>query len=525
MVRQLALLVGLAGAVAAGISLWMWGSKPGMTPLYSSMAPADSAAVADALRASNIPFQIDAGTGAVSVPGAQLMEARMKLAGQGLPKSASQGFETIAGDQGFGTSQFIEGARYQHALEIELGRTIASLQSIRNARVHLALPKASAFASGRENASASVLVELAPGRQLEESQSQSIVSLVASSVPDLSPSSVTVIDQYGRSLTRHDAAGSASALRAGQLEEQRRIEADYVHRIETLLTPLTGPGRVSAQVTADLDFTETEEASESYKPDPAAIRSEQSSEDNNKLSSPQGVPGAASNQPAGSGGTTAPPAVTAAAESGASSRHSVKNYELGKTLSHTRKPGGAIRRLSVAVLVDFLPKADDKKNVVATALTADEMKQVDALVREAVGFNADRGDSVSVQNAPFMVPELAPQEATPIWQRSDVRDWARTALGAGTVLILIFAVLRPVLRQLMQPIRVMTLPAPALEGAAAGGGGVSASVMPGMPAAASGSARAALAYEDKLTQARGAVTADPKRVAQVVKTWVGEDNG
>jgi flagellar M-ring protein FliF len=540
--RQLVLLLGIAGAVAAGVSVYMWSQKPAAAPLYANLSAKDSADVADALRSSGIPFQIDSGTGAVTVAGDKIYEARLKLASQGLPKSSGMGFEMIQQEQGFGTSQFIENARYQHALETELARTVSSLQPVQAARVHLAVPKPSAFARANEAASASVLVELHPGRELDRSQVASIVHLVASSVPDLATGNVTVIDQYGHLLSQSGSDNDPAQQAATQFEQARRVEADYVRRIEQLLAPMTGSGRVSAQVVADMDFSETEEASETYKPDPAAIRSEQTSEDTSNSSSggaAQGIPGATSNQPptaaqakplnppaalAAAKGQAAAPAADAAAAAAAvptsMSKQSTRNYELDKTVSHTRHPGGVIRHLSVAVLIDNLPKADSKGGTALTPLSKDEMAKVQELVKQAVGFNAQRGDTLSVQNASFIAESVTAPADLPVWQRQEVRDIGRQALGVIVVLVLVLTVLRPAFKALTAPV-----PARKQSVAVLSGSPVSQALTDsraGLVAMPSGPVPVP-AYEQKLTQARSAVTQDPKRVAQVIKTWVGTD--
>uniref|UniRef100_UPI0025D49DB3 flagellar basal-body MS-ring/collar protein FliF n=1 Tax=Nevskia sp. TaxID=1929292 RepID=UPI0025D49DB3 len=277
-VRQLMAIAGIALAIAAGITLFFWAQKPNQAPLYPNLGEKDSAEVADALRAAGIEFKLDGASGSVTVPADKVHEARLRLASQGLPKGSSLGMEMIREEQGFGTSQFIETARYQLALETELSRTIGSLMSVKSSRVHLALPKPSAFARSRDQASASVLLELHPGRQLEAGQVASIVHMVASSVPNLQPSAVTVIDQYGHLLTG-DGNNSEADASSEQFSFARRVEADYVRRIEQLLAPMMGAGRVSAQVSADVDFSVTEEAREAYNPNPQAIRSEQTSEE------------------------------------------------------------------------------------------------------------------------------------------------------------------------------------------------------------------------------------------------------
>lgn len=537
-VRQLALLVGLALAVAGGVALFSWSQQPGYVPVYPGLAEKDAGEAADALRAAGLPVKLDPASGTVIVPGDKVYEARMRLAAQGLPKGSAMGFEMIQQDQGLGTSQFIENARYQLALETELARTVSSLQPVKAARVHLALPKASPFVRRQDAASASVLVELYPGRQLEPGQVSSIVHIVASSVPNLAAGAVTVIDQYGHLLTQADADGEL-AQSVQQFEQTRRQEADYVRRVEELLTPMLGPGRVSAQVAADMDFSVTEEAHESYKPDSAAVRSEQSSEDvtrNGSGSAAQGVPGALSNQPAAAvagaalqaaqapapGAKNAPPAAaatnTAADTPLTQSKTSTRNYELDRTISHTRQSVGRLRRLSVAVLVDNLPKTDPKtRKTTPTPLSKEEMAKVEALVKEAVGFDAARGDSVSVENAAFAASEAPALAPLPLWQRPEMRDIVRQTLGAMTVVLLIITVLRPLLRNLLGPAR-------AARGGGSAGGALGLAVGEDRIALGqAGASAAALPYEQKLTAARAAVAQDPKRVAQVVKTWIGDD--
>lgn len=529
--RQLLLLLGVAAAVAVGIAVYEWSQKPALVPLFTGLDMKDTAAVTEGLRAANIAYRIDPASGAVAVSAAAVHEARLKLASQGLPRGAAMGFEMITQDQGFGTSQFIETARYQHALETELGRTVASLQPVRAARVHLAIPKPTAFTRSQSQASASVLVDLHAGRALEQNQVASIVHVVASSVPGLMPAAVTVIDQHGHLLTRNG-GDEALAMTNEQFEHARRVEADYVRRIEQLLTPMLGAGRLSAQVSADIDFSVTEEARESFKPESAVVRSEHVAEDSARSSSSnggaaaaQGIPGATSNQPPA--GSANPPlnqlADGNAVAGGAQSRSSTRNYELDRTLSHTRQASGNVRRLSVAVLVDYLakPSADKKKGIEYEPLPAEQLAKVEALVKEAVGFNSTRGDTVSVQNAAFLQPEPVQIEELPIWQQAQVRDLLRQAGGVLLVLTLVLLVLRPALRNLMQA-SVSVHPQligreQALEAPGARALGEDRLSLAGPAPTAS-----ATAYEQKLQVARAAVAQDPKKVAQVVKTWVAQ---
>lgn len=546
--RQLMLLVGIAGAVAAGVSIYMWSQKPPMAAVYSSLSTKDSSDVAEALRASNIPFQVDSNSGTVMVAGDKVYEARLKLASQGLPKTSSMGFEMMQQDQGFGTSQFVESARYQHALETELGRTISSLQWVQGARVHLALPKQSVFANGGSEASASVLVDLAAGRSLDSTQIAAIVHLVASSVPSLSIANVTVIDQYGNLLSSSGDANDPARQMANQFEQAHKIEADYVRRIEQLLMPMTGSGRVSAQVVANMDFSETEEATESYKPDSAVVRSEQTSENTtrNASASAQGIPGATSNQPpsnaqaqalnppaavAAAGKAGAKPALAASATDSASStpvsesRNATRNYEVDRTVSHVRRPAGVVRRLSVAVLVDNLPKPDGKGGTTLVPLSKDEMAKVESLAKQAVGFDAARGDTMSVQNALFTTNPVPVEKVPAIWERKDVQDYGRQGVGLLIIAVLVFAVLRPALRYLME-----TDPNKAVKAVLVEQGIPAGEVIEGTHVNHAGQnsmqddrPRPVPMYEQKLALARGAVAADPKRVAQVIKTWVNTD--
>ncbi|HWU68609.1 MAG TPA: flagellar basal-body MS-ring/collar protein FliF [Stenotrophobium sp.] len=542
-VRQLLMLLAIAAAIAAGVSVFMWSQKPAMVPLYANLAARDASDVATALGSAGIPYVVDPASGAITVAAARVHEARMKLASQGLPKGTGMGFELIQQEQGFGTSQFIETARYQHALETELARTVSSLQPVQSARVHLAMPKQSVFARQDDAASASVLVELAPGRALDSSQVSSIVHLVASSVPELSANNVTVIDQYGHLLNAPGDGSGAAQQAANQFEQTRRVEADYVRRIEQLLTPITGSGRVSAQVVADMDFSRSEEASETYKPDPAAIRSEHTSDDvtHGAADAAQGIPGATSNKPAGAaqaqplnppaalaaaGKAAVQPAADAAAQSAtpvSESRSSTRNFEMDRTVSHTSRPGGAIKRLSVAVLVDNLPKADGKGGSTLQPLDKAELAKVQSLVEQAVGFDARRGDSISVENVAFISDPVAALTPIPLWQRPEVRDIGRQSLGALVVLILMFAVLRPALKNLISPPPGRKTRATAvLESRQSAAPGEAPESLQ-QQAAAAAVPHIVHPYEQKLAQARSAVSQDPKRVAQVIKTWVGSD--
>ncbi|KRG71068.1 flagellar basal-body MS-ring/collar protein FliF [Pseudoxanthomonas dokdonensis] len=524
--RQLGTLLVIAGAVALGLMVFFWSQKPDYTPLYTGLDAKATAEATDLLRTAQIPFKLDQSTGAISVPQENLHDARLKLAGSGLTESGRLGFEMMERDPGFGVSQFVENARYQHALETELVRTITTLRPVRDARVHLAIPKPSAFTRQRDVASASVVLELRAGAMLERNQVDAIIHLIASSIPDLAPERVTVVDQSGRMLNVTD-PDSESALSAAQFEQVRRQETSFNDRIRELLEPLTGPGRVNAEVTVDLDFSVSEEAREVYGNDPTKIRSEQVSQNTVSKPGPEGVPGAASNTPPGPT-AAADPNPAAPVETASSA---TRNFELDRTLQHTRQPAGRIRRVTAAVLVDHVPRTGGNGKVTLVPLDAATLARVESLVKEAVGFDAERGDSVSVMNAPFVREAVDAPEDLPLWQHPllqnpMLRDVARYALGAAVVLALLFGVLRPAIRQITQPAGSKPAP-PSAELTMLDDGDEEQQLMAALaedrvetPAPR---ALASDAYEDRLRQAREAVKSDSKQVAQVVKDWLATD--
>jgi flagellar M-ring protein FliF len=544
--KPLLILVGIAAAVAAGVMVVLWSRGPSYSLLYTNLSAEDQAQVAAALEASGIPYRLEGSSG-MSVPSEKLNDARLKLAGQGLPEG-SGGFANISKDPGFGVSQFMEGARYQHALETELARTIASLRPVDGARVHLAVPRESAFVRDRQPASASIFVQLKAGKRLEQEQIQSIINLVASSIPELDASHVTVVDQQGRLLSAPQ-TNTELAQRERQFELTRRLEEDYAQRIEALLTPFVGPGRVRAQVVAQVDTSVTEEAREQYKPDSQVVRSEQTSESASRDGSgPQGVPGSLSNQPptpgtalpanaaaatpaaAGAAGAGAAKAQGAAAANGATppppdntSRSSTRNYEIDRTMAYTKTPSGRLQRLTVAVLIDNLRTTGADGKTKSTPLTPQQLEHVTQLVKDAVGFNQERGDSVNVVNSPFREEATEPAgelEKLPIWEQPFVRDIAKIVAGLIVLLVLVLAVLKPLTRSLLAHNRsAAPQVAYSPEALAPAGGGA------GPARVANGTLTSAppLAYEQQLAQARTLVSQDPKRVAQVVRTWVAQD--
>lgn len=523
--KPLAMLVGIAAAVAVGVGVVLWSKEPTYALLYGNLSTQDAAQIAQALDASGVPYKLDTATGAITVPADRVHDARLKLAGQGLPENDG-GFAVMAKEPGFGVSQFMEGARYQHALETELARTISNLQAVEGARVHLALPRQSAFVRDRRPPSASVFLQLKPGRRLESEQVTAIANLVASSIPELESEQVTVVDQQGRLLSA-PGGNDEFAVREKQLEIARSIEERYTSRIESLLAPLVGIGRVRAQVVADVELSTTEEAREQYRPESQVVRSEQTAEETSRNGmGPQGVPGALTNQPPtpgvalppGGEATSAVASSDAVTESGIRppdnvSRQATRNYEIDRTIAYTKQPAGRLKRLTVAVLVDNLRATDEDGNVTETPLTQEQIDNITRLVKDAVGFDATRGDSVNVVNASFRGEMHATDvalEQIPLWQNPLVRDIAKLLAALIVLIVLVVSVLRPLIRGLLGPPRqppTPSLPAPEVDAA-------SSDEQP----------PAALDYEGQIAQARALVSQDPARVAQVVKSWVGNDD-
>lgn len=537
--RQLLLLIGVAAAVALGVAVVLWSRGPNYGLLYSGLDQKDAAAITQELQATGTPFELSADGSSIMAPAANLAGLRLKLAANGLPQGTAGSSASAAADSPFGMSDLAERKRYQQQLEADLGNTISGLQSVRAARVHLALPKTSAFIRDSRPASASVLITLYRGRQLDSGQVAAIVHLVAASVPDLDASQVSVIDQQGQLLTTDP--NSPAAVGDTRLQLATRIENTYAARIEQLLTPLVGPGRVHAQVNVDLDFSQSEKATESFDPKSAAIRSEQTSnQQSSSADAKGGVPGALSNQPpntvaqptaanpnagspAGAGATTAATATTGPTESSSSA---TRNYELDRTISHVSDPAGRLERLSVAVVVDDKPVTGTGKTAKNVPFSEQELQRLTELTKNAVGFNAGRGDTVSVVNQAFQRgPSIEALPEAPLWQRPGVMDLIKQGIGILVALLVAFGLLRPLLKGALRSEATTKGTTKALPGATHA---VSArddddeTAGKKNPALPSGSAPQ-LAYEQRIDAARQMVGEDSKQVAQIVKNWVNED--
>lgn len=464
---RIPLIVAAAAVVAIVIAMVLWAKQPSYSVLYNNLTDEDGGAIVTQLTQMNIPYRFAENGGALMVPEANVHELRLRLAQQGLPKGGSVGFELLDKEK-FGISQFSEQVNYQRALEGELARTIESLGPVKSARVHLAMPKPTLFVREQKAPSASVTLTLQPGRALDEGQIQAIAHMVSSSVAGLPPGNVTVVDQTGRLLTRSDNAGRD--LNDAQLKYSSEVEARYQQRIEAILNPILGQGNVHAQVTAQINFDTAEQTDEKYQPNAnptnSAIRSRQTStSDQSGSPYPGGVPGALSNQPAPA--NTAPVTTnnaangqaangqnnaannanqttsTAPASSGPtnSRRDDTVNYELDRTIRHTKVNVGDVQRLSVAVVVNF--RADDKGK--AVALNEQQLKQIEDLTREAMGYSQTRGDSVNVVNSQFNTTEAVTADL-PFWQQQSFFDQLMNAGKWLLIALVAFILYRKLVR-------------------------------------------------------------------------------
>jgi flagellar M-ring protein FliF len=567
--RQVGLLVGLAASVAIGFAVVLWSQQPDYRPLMSSLAGMDTKQVMDTLATANISYNVEPNSGALLVKADDLSRARLALASAGVVQNDGNiGFEILDKDQGLGTSQFMEATRYRRGLEGELARTISSLTGVKAARVHLAIPKSSVFVRDERKPTASVLVEMYGGRNLDPGQVMAIVNLVATSVPEMNKAGVTVVDQKGNLLS--DMGDNNELTMAGkQFDYTRRMENMLTQRVQSILAPVLGSERYKAEVSALVDFSAVESTSEQFNPDQPALRSEQStSEQRSSSSGPQGVPGALSNQPPApatapqttAGGAAGPAAAIQPGQPLVDSngqqimdpatgqpmlapypadkrQQSTKNFELDRSISHTRQQQGRLQRLSVAVVVDDQAKLNAANGEVThTPWSADELARFTRLVQDAVGFDASRGDSVTVINAPFAadIGEVIP--SIPFYSQPWFWDVVKQALGVLFILVLVFGVLRPVLNNITggKAGKGLATTGGGGEGAMLGGiaGGGMAGGMMGDVAddrVSLGGPQSILlpspseGYDAQLNAIKSLVAEDPGRVAQVVKEWINAD--
>ncbi|WP_322403725.1 flagellar basal-body MS-ring/collar protein FliF [Massilia luteola] len=527
----------IAGVLAVVAALWLWTSAPDYRVLFSNYTDKDGGAITAALDQMGVKYKFSDSGSAILVPADRIHDLRLKLAAQGLPRAGNVGFELLE-NQKLGTSQFVEQVNYQRSLEGELANSIQSLAAVSTARVHLALPKPSVFVREQQKPTASVLLNLQPGRSLDPAQVSAIVHLVASSIPELTPANVTVVDQNGTLLS--DSAGkNGKQLDPNQLKYVEALQQNIVKQVESIIAPLVGPNNVRAEATADVDFSQTDTAAELYKPnsppEPQAIRSQQTSEQTGPGSTnPSGIPGALSNQPPGV--ATAPidgaPAQAQTTNNGASAgpsrKDSTTNYEVDKTLRYEQKPMGGIKRLTVGVVVNYRRTIDPKTGkVVVKPLSSAEVAQINELVKQAMGYSQARGDTLNVTNAPFEGVDK-PDEQAPEWYKDPAnlplaKDIARYAFIAMVLAFLWFRFVRPLLKPAIRKFdeAVALPPEPEPEEP-------EPEPEPDYEAEARMQREAeehqkVQVYKTNLEMAKDLAKNDPRIVANVIKEWLGTE--
>ena len=531
--QRMRLGAGIALLVVAAVAAMVMGRQPDYKVLFSNLSDKDGGAIVAQLSQMNVPYKHADGGGAILIPAEMVHDVRLRLATQGLPRGSVTGFELMETNR-FGMTQFQERLNFQRGLEGELTRSIQALSSVQGARVHLALPNQNGFFREQQKPSASVLVSLHPGRILDRAQLAGIVHLVASSVPELAPSAVSVLDDTGKLLSQSPDAAGEEGINAQQLLYVQQIEQQYARRIMEILEPVVGRNNVKAQVSAELDFSRTESTSEQFRPnqtpDSGAIRSQQvleSSGTANKTAT--GVPGAVANQPPAPSAAPvngANPAPTAGGQQGAgestSKRESTTNYEVDKTVKVTRGNNWAIKRLSAAVVVNYQALAEEKGGASPKPLTPEQIEQMTGLVRETIGFNKERGDSVNLMNTPFLTSET-PAAAVPLWKQPETIELAKTfAWPLGAVLfaaLVLLGLVRPALKGTAKP----------AEAVPVAGGQLSALEAdepdrPALPAPSKKDEVVEVTPEQlRLEEARVLAKANPVAVANILKTWVHGD--
>ena len=539
--QKIAAGAALAFAIALVVGVILWSRQPDYAVLFSNLAEKDGGAVVASLQQQNVPYKFSDNGNAILVPTNQVHDLRLRMAAQGIPKGGLVGFELME-NQKLGISQFHEQVNFQRALEGELSRTISAIASVAAARVHLAIPKQTAFLRDEQKPTASVMVHLHTGRALDPTQIAGIVHLIASSVPQLTNDNVSVIDQNGNLLTKKpDPLRANGALDASQILYTRELEEGFIERVNAILTPLFGKGNFRAQVSADVDFNITEQTAETYRPNPSpeqSIRSQQSSESQTRELAPQGVPGALTNQPpvpatapvttppvAGTAGAGQPPITT--------NKSATINYELDKTVQHTRKALGQIRRLSVAVAVNQREEKDKSGALKPVPLSDEERQRIEKLVGDAVGYNKERGDTLSVASSPFVASQ---EPETPLWKDPDnqalLKELIKYLVIAGVIAFVAFGVIRPLLRQVLpqpEPKEDEAAIAAAAAQAAAEGEEAEAGEEgegeegEGAEVELSPEAAARLAYEEKLAKVLALARNNPKVISNLIKEWMGSN--
>lgn len=525
---KLFLLAGMAAVIAVMVVFWLWSQQPDYRVLFSNFSDKDGGAIVAALDKMNVSYKLsDSGT-AILVPASQVHQARLKMASQGLPKGGNVGFELLEKQQ-FGVSQFVEQVNFQRGLEGELERSIQAIDAVESAIIHLAIPKQSVFVRDQQKPTASVLVNVLPGRNLDANQVSAVVHLVASSVPHLPATNVTVVDQNGNLLSDTSKKRGAKHLDPSQLKYINELQQSIARRVESIIAPIVGPGNVRAEASAEIDYSSSEQADEIYKPNQntadVAVRSMQSNESSTQDGSAVGgVPGALSNQPPED--ATAPitteegeaTTVAAAAVPLKSQKNTTTNFEVDKTVRYEQQQMGGIKRLNVAVVVNNMPVVDAEGNTTYRPLTDAEKQQINDLARQAMGFNQERGDALAVVNSAFATTAVEPMPEVAIWQNPQTIEYGKDALrflvGIIVLLMLYKKILKPMFTKLTEPI---ALPAPFQT--AQGQGSLESLNSGNGEAMMENNTQVISSYNQSIDAAKQMATDNPRMVASVVSGW------
>ena len=511
--KKVTYIVMLGAGLWAVAALFNWASQPQYQVLYSNLSQDDAASIVEELQSRRIPYRVGGG-GVVSVPQDKIYETRLQLAGTGLPKGGGVGFE-IFDKTGFGVSEFTQKINYLRAIQGELSRTIGWLSEIETARVHIVVPERKIFLDDEDKTSASVVVKLRGGRRLKYNQVQGIVHLVSSSVMGLHPQNVTIVDTEGNMLTKPMDGDGVNALTSSQLEYQRGVEKDIERRIKGILEPVVGIGKVKASASVDIDFKRVEKTEERFDPDSVAVRSEQRNKENfSGAGAALGVPGVLSNTSKGGAGGS-----KGSSPSRSNRQNEVINYEISKVLSKIVEPSGVIKRMSVAVLVDGRykdvenPKGEKTKEY--SARSDEEIKKFEGLIKNAIGFVAERGDAVQVVNIPFETQSKVAEDVQPVAEPGVFQKYLPSIIRYGVITFLSLLLFLLVLRPLINGLNTTS--------SSAGGSSAEGALPDALRALEEGIEQKALSPAmDIKKRVVELVKENPKQAAQILKTWVKE---
>ncbi|MDX1598456.1 MAG: flagellar basal-body MS-ring/collar protein FliF [Marinobacter sp.] len=532
LLRQIGLMVGLAASVALGVAVVLWAQEPNYQPVVGDMSGYNPQDITSILDQSGINYRMDPRSGALLVPSDEVYNARLKLAAEGVTDEQTMGYELLDQDRGLGTSQFMETISFRRGLEGELARTIAAMRGVRSARVHLAIPERSVFVRDARTPTASVFLDVFAGRKPEKEHIAAIVNLVAGSIPEMSKDNVTVVDQNGNLLTGREADSDSQQIK-DQYDYTTRVEERLTRRVASLVGPIVGDGRFRAEVTADLDFSSVEQAEELFNPEQQAVRSEREMSEQRINGGTGGVPGALSNQPPGEAQVPEQAGQGEAGEDGEPApqpvnvrRESTRNYEMDRTVSYIRQELGRVKRVTVALAVDDMKVVDPQTGEVSyEPWPEQELQRLNMLVRDAVGYSAARGDSVTVMNTAFAAEEQVQFEAPGFWEQPWFWDLMKQVLAGLVILVLVLGLLRPTLKSLSGAGKSER------EGDSGGGYGDLEGIEGGDELRQAMSSQDDLllpgatdSYDRQLNALKGLIAEDPARVAQVMRQWVNVDD-